>query len=136
MRIRNKGNAYIEQIWLQVHEVEITVFARRTLFGWIVISIYLESCFYLGKTVQHEYSWVINCDENCTCYDGTVTCVPHCSDVMIPDNCTNPVLTKSRDSCCDTYECQEIGNQTCVFFYFCCLVSNWFIESQVTYMLI
>lgn len=84
-----------------------------------------DSCTYLGETVQHESSWVINCDENCTCYDGSVTCVPHCADVMIPDNCTNPVLTKSRDGCCDTYDCHE-EERVCQYKNASYKVDTWF----------
>ncbi|XP_060562923.1 uncharacterized protein LOC132722430 isoform X2 [Ruditapes philippinarum] len=84
-----------------------------------------DTCTYLGKPVQHEYSWVIDCAENCTCYDGSVTCVPLCADVMVPENCSNPVLTKSEDGCCDVYECHELEN-VCEYLNVSHRVGTWF----------
>ncbi|XP_053405899.1 uncharacterized protein LOC123534997 isoform X3 [Mercenaria mercenaria] len=88
-----------------------------------------DTCSYLGEPVQHEYSWVIDCAENCTCYDGSVTCVPLCADIMVPENCTDPVLTKSSDGCCESYECHEIDD-VCQYMNMSHRVGTWFQSSD------
>lgn len=71
----------------------------------------LENCTYVGEHVPHAYSWTIDCAENCTCFDGEVTCVTLCQQQTTIANCSNPVRRKSEDGCCDVISCENTGTQ-------------------------
>ncbi|XP_052769977.1 uncharacterized protein LOC128209800 isoform X2 [Mya arenaria] len=85
-----------------------------------------ENCTYMGDFVQHEYSWAIDCAENCTCYDGDVTCVPLCNDVTaIPENCSHVAKSKTSDGCCDVYDCED-EEKVCLYNGTSYKADSWF----------
>ena len=80
-----------------------------------------ENCTYVDEHVPHAYSWTIDCMENCTCYDGVVTCQPLCPERSDDTNCLHPVTRISDDGCCEITECQTAGNNHNVV-----VVLSWF----------
>ncbi|KAL4238983.1 hypothetical protein ACF0H5_003687 [Mactra antiquata] len=106
---------------------EISVCADRDSRDQCCIPVnhcYNDSCTYLGEAFEHRYSWIIDCAENCTCFDGFVTCVPLCDDVIDDMNCTNAVITETHDGCCQSRQCYE--EDTCVYKNTSYKTDTWF----------
>lgn len=65
------------------------------------------SCNYDGHSVPHGHNWVIDCAENCTCRHGIFMCTPLCNKIIVPKNCTEKILIKTADGCCENYICKN-----------------------------
>lgn len=66
-------------------------------------------CDFSGQVYQHGEDFQPNCQNQCTCIDGVVGCMPLCPQQMsLPDwRCLRPRLVRPEDGCCEEWVCDD-----------------------------
>lgn len=66
-------------------------------------------CDFSGQVYQHGEDFQPSCQNQCTCMDGVVGCMPLCPQQMpLPDwRCLRPRLVRPEDGCCEEWVCDD-----------------------------